>query len=57
MALVQFNGLSILDIYMNIIGINIGGGTNVFNKFVYGAMVPSELILEFLDENNFVVKQ
>ena len=51
------SGSAVLNKNMNIIGINIGGGTNVFNKFVYGAMVPSELILEFLDENNFVVKQ
>ena len=50
------SGSVVLNQNMDVVGINIGGGTNIYNKFVYGAMVPSELILEFLVENNFVVE-
>lgn len=50
------SGSVVLNQGMNIVGINIGGGTNIYNKFVYGAMVPCELILDFLAENNFVVE-
>ena len=50
------SGSVVLNQNMDVVGINIGGGTNIYNKFVYGAMVPSELILEFLVENNFVME-
>ena len=50
------SGSAVLNKNMNIIGINIGGGTNVFNKFVYGAMVPCELIWDFLAENDFSIE-
>ena len=51
------SGSVVLNHNMDVVGINIGGGTNIYNKFVYGAMVPSELILEFLVENNFVLEE
>lgn len=50
------SGSAVLDQDMNIVGINIGGGTNFLHKFVYGAMVPCELIIDFLVENNFSYK-
>lgn len=50
------SGSVVLNNNMDIVGINIGGTTNIYKKFVYGAMVPSEVILEFLAENNFVVE-
>ena len=47
------SGSAVLNQEMNIVGINIGGGTNFLEKFVYGAMVPCEMIEDFLGENNF----
>ena len=37
---------------MQIVGINIGGGTDFMNRFKYGVMVPCELISEFLEKCN-----
>lgn len=50
------SGSVVLNQDMKIVGINIGGGTNFFHKFKYGAMVPCELILDFLNKNDFSVK-
>lgn len=46
------SGSAVLNQEMEIVGINIGGGTDFLNRFKYGAMVPCELICEFLEKGN-----
>lgn len=50
------SGSAVLNQQMEIVGINIGGGVDFMNRFRCGAMVPSELICEFLKENYFSIK-
>lgn len=50
------SGSVVLNQQMKIVGINIGGGADFMNRFRYGAMVPCELICEFLKENYFSIK-
>ena len=47
------SGSAVLNEEMRIVGINIGGGTDFMNRFKYGAMIPCELIHEFLQKNSF----
>lgn len=42
------SGSAVLNQEMEIVGINIGGNTDFMRRFKYGAMVPCELIYEFL---------
>lgn len=44
------SGSAVLNEDMEIVGINIGGGEDMGHRFMYGAMVPCELINEFLDK-------
>lgn len=46
------SGSVVLNKKMEISGINIGGGRDFMNRFKYGAMVPCELISEFLEKCN-----
>lgn len=46
------SGSAVLNKEMEIVGINIGGGTDFMNRFKYGVMVPCELISEFLKKYN-----
>ncbi len=46
------SGSVVLNKEMEIVGINIGGGRDFINRFKYGAMVPCELISEFLKKCN-----
>ena len=46
------SGSVVLGAQMKIVGINVGGGTDAFGRFKYGAMVPCEMINDFL-ENRF----
>ncbi len=49
------SGSVVLNQQMEIVGINIGGGTDFMNRFRYGAMVPCELVCEFLKNNYFSI--
>ena len=44
------SGSALLNENLEIVGINLGGGENIFRKFVYGMAMPSDRIREFLDE-------
>ena len=48
------SGSVVLNQEMEIVGINIGGGTDFINRFKYGTMVPCELISDFLDGKGVV---
>lgn len=43
------SGGAVFDSNMQIVGINIGGGTDFLGRFRYGVFVPCNLIREFLD--------
>ncbi len=47
------SGSVVLNQNMRIVGINIGGGTDVFGRYKYGCMIPSELIHRYLEMNGF----
>ncbi|MDF2510956.1 MAG: hypothetical protein K0S04_822, partial [Herbinix sp.] len=47
------SGSVVLNQEMRIVGVNVGGGTDFFNRFKYGVMVPCELINRFLEKNGF----
>lgn len=42
------SGGAVFDADMQIIGMNIGGGTDVFGRFRYGAMIPCDQIQKFI---------
>jgi len=44
------SGSGVYDENLNLVGINIGGGTDAFNRFKYGVMTPIEQILKCIDE-------
>ena len=46
------SGSAVLNQEMQIVGINIGGGTDFLHRFKYGAMVPCELIYDFFEKYN-----
>ena len=46
------SGSAVLNQEMQIVGINIGGRPDFLQRFKYGAMVPCELIYEFLEKCN-----
>lgn len=43
------SGSAVLNEEMDIAGINIGGGTDFFGNFRYGAMIPCDQIQQFID--------
>jgi len=46
------SGSALLNENLEIAGINLGGGENIFRKFVYGMAMPSDRIRAFIDEWN-----
>jgi serine protease Do len=44
------SGSALLNENLEIVGINLGGGENIFRKFVHGMAMPSDLIRDFLEE-------
>ena len=46
------SGSAVLNSEMQIVGINIGGGTDFMQRFKFGAMVPCEMICEFLEKSS-----
>lgn len=44
------SGSALLNENLEIAGINLGGGENIFRKFVHGMAMPSDLIHDFLEE-------
>ncbi len=44
------SGSALLNENLEIVGINLGGGENIFRKFVNGMAMPSDGIRDFLDE-------
>ena len=47
------SGSVVLNQNMRIVGINIGGGTDIFGRYKYGCMIPCELIHRCLEKNGF----
>lgn len=44
------SGSALLNENLEIVGINLGGGENIFRKHISGMAMPSNLILDFLEE-------
>jgi S1-C subfamily serine protease len=44
------SGGALVNQSMEIVGVNLGGGENIFGWFVFGMAMPSDKILEFLSE-------
>ncbi len=44
------SGSALLNENMEIVGINLGGGENIFRKYIYGMAMPSDRILDFFEE-------
>lgn len=44
------SGSALLNENLEIVGINLGGGENIFRKFINGMAMPSDSIRTFLDE-------
>ncbi|MBO4910144.1 MAG: trypsin-like peptidase domain-containing protein [Lachnospiraceae bacterium] len=46
-----FSGGGVYDADMKLVGMNIGGGTDVFGRFKYSAMIPCERLKKCIDES------
>jgi S1-C subfamily serine protease len=44
------SGSALLNENMEIVGINLGGGENIFRQYIYGMAMPSDQIRAFLEE-------
>ncbi len=44
------SGSALLNEDLEIVGINLGGGENIFRQYIYGMAMPSNYILDFLEE-------
>ena len=44
------SGSALLNENLEIVGINLGGRENIFRQHVYGMAMPSNFILDFLEE-------
>ena len=44
------SGSALLDENLNIVGINLGGGENIFKVFQFGMAIPSEEIINFIED-------
>lgn len=44
------SGSALLNGNLEIVGINLGGSENILRKYIYGMAMPSNLILDFLEE-------
>lgn len=44
------SGSALLNENLEIVGINLGGSENIFRQYISGMAMPSNLILDFLEE-------
>ncbi|MCL2633923.1 MAG: serine protease [Oscillospiraceae bacterium] len=51
------SGGALLNRDMEIVGINLGGGENIFGWFIFSMAMPSDRILEFLNEADMVLME
>ena len=47
-----FSGAGVFNSEMQLVGMNIGGSTNIFGGFKYSVMIPCEQIIKCIEESN-----
>ena len=47
-----FSGCGVYNSEMQLVGMNIGGSTNIFGGFKYSVMIPCQQILKCIEESN-----